>query len=85
MGFKLSKKVNNAIVANPKCVRASIIEARIFQLTGKFDLAIESYRRLEFQDSNYITEVILPLYDCYKEQKIWHFSYCLYLLWPINN
>ena len=63
------KKIYDAIASNPKCVRASIIEARIFQHIEKFDLAIESYKRLEFQDSNYITEVVLPLYDCYKKQK----------------
>ena len=63
------KKTHDAITTNSKCVRASIIEARIFQLTGKYDLAIKSYKRLEFQDSTYLTEVILPLYDCYKEQE----------------
>ncbi len=63
------KKAHNAITSNSKCVRASIIEARIFQLTGKVELAIKSYKRLEFQDSTYLTEIISPLYDCYKEQE----------------
>ncbi len=62
------KKTHKAIASNSKCVRASMIEARIFQLTGKVDLAIKSYKRSELQDSTYITEIILPLYDCYKEQ-----------------
>jgi len=62
------KKARDAIAVNSKCVRASIIEARIFQLTGKFEFAIKSYKRLEFQDSTYITEVILPLYECYREK-----------------
>jgi len=62
------EKVDDAISFNSKCVRASIIEARIFQLEGKIDYAIKSYKRLEFQDSTYITEVITPLYDCYKEK-----------------
>jgi lipopolysaccharide biosynthesis regulator YciM len=62
------EKVDDAISFNSKCVRASIIEARIFQLKGKIDYAIKSYKRLEFQDSTYITEVISPLYDCYKEK-----------------
>tara|TARA_B100000929_G_scaffold218774_1_gene175421 strand:+ start:54 stop:1223 length:1170 start_codon:yes stop_codon:yes gene_type:complete len=65
---KAKEKVHDAISFNSKCVRASIIEARIFQLTGKLDHAIKSYKRLELQDSTYITEVILPLYDCYKEK-----------------
>ena len=62
------KKTHEAIASNSKCVRASMIEARIFQLTGKVDLAIKSYKRSELQDSTYITEIIFPLYDCYKEQ-----------------
>jgi len=62
------EKVDNAISFNSKCVRASIIEARIFQLKGKINYAIKSYKRLELQDSTYITEVISPLYDCYKEK-----------------
>ena len=59
--------INDAMNINQKCVRASIIEAKIFQLIGKTELAIKSYKRLESQDSIYITEVILPLYDCYKK------------------
>ena len=62
------EKVDDAISFNSKCIRASIIEARIFQLEGKIDYAIKSYKRIEFQDSTYITEVITPLYDCYKEK-----------------
>tara|TARA_B100001996_G_scaffold322226_1_gene266971 strand:+ start:694 stop:1863 length:1170 start_codon:yes stop_codon:yes gene_type:complete len=62
------KKARDAIASNSKCVRASIIEARIFQLTGKFEFAIKSYKRLEFQDSTYITEIIFPLYECYREK-----------------
>ncbi len=61
-------KIDDAISFNSKCVRASIIEARIFQLKGKIDYAIKSYKRVELQDSNYITETISPLYDCYKEK-----------------
>ena len=63
------EKIDDAISFNSKCVRASIIEARIFQLKGKIDYAIKSYKRLEFQDSTYLTEAISPLYDCYKEKE----------------
>ena len=52
--------------SNPKCVRASILEAKIYQLTGKIELAIKCYKRLESQDCEYITEVISPLFNCYK-------------------
>ena len=62
------EKIDDAISFNSKCVRASILEARIFHLKGKIDYAIKSYKRLELQDSTYITEAISPLYDCYKEK-----------------
>ena len=61
------EQIHNAMNANSKCVRASIIEAKIYQLMGKIEQAIESYKRLESQDNNYITEIILPLHECYKE------------------
>jgi len=60
------KNIQNAMRSNPKCVRASILEAKIYQLTGKIELAIKCYKRLESQDCEYITEVISPLFNCYK-------------------
>ncbi len=63
----VKEQIRNAIDTNPKCVRASIIEAKIYHQTGKLKLAIKSYKRLESQDSDYTAEIILPLYECYKE------------------
>lgn len=59
--------IRRAISFNPNCVRASIIEAQMFQRLGKEKLAIKSYKRVEAQDSDYITEIIGPLFDCYRK------------------
>jgi lipopolysaccharide biosynthesis regulator YciM len=59
--------IRRAISFNPDCVRASLIEARMFKQTGKEKLAIKSYKRVESQDSDYITEIIGPLFECYRK------------------
>ncbi len=59
--------IRRAISFNPNCVRASLIEAQMHQRTGKDKLAIKSYKRVESQDSDYITEIIAPLFDCYRK------------------
>ncbi len=62
---KAKEKIQNAIDSNSKCARASILQAKIYQLSGETKLAIKCYKRLESQDSDYITEIISPLFDCY--------------------
>jgi len=47
-------------------VRSILIERQIHTQTGKIKLAIKSYKRVETQDSDYMTEVIGPLYECYR-------------------
>ncbi len=59
--------IRKAISFYPNCVRASLIEARMLQQTGKTKLAVKSYKRVLAQDSDYITEIIAPLFDCYKK------------------
>ena len=59
--------VRQAISSYPNCVRASLIEAQMYQRIGKVKLAIKSYKSIESQDSDFITEIIVPLYDCYRE------------------
>ena len=59
--------VRRALSYDPKCVRASLIEAQMQLRLGKEKLAIKSYKRVESQDSDYITEVIGPLYECYRK------------------
>jgi lipopolysaccharide assembly protein B len=60
-------KLRRAMSFDSNCVRASLIEAQMRQKTGKFKLAIKSYKRVESQNSDYITEIIEPLYECYRK------------------
>lgn len=60
-------QIRRAISFDPNCVRASLIEAQMHQKTDKIKLAIKSYKRVESQDSDYITEVLTPLYECYRK------------------
>ncbi len=59
--------IRRAMSFDSNCVRASLIEGKMYQITGKIKLAIKSYIRVESQDSDYITEVLVPLYECYRK------------------
>ncbi len=61
------EQIRKAISFDRNCVRASLIEAQIYLKLGKVKLAIKSFKRVEAQDSDYITEVLEPLYDCYRK------------------
>lgn len=60
-------QIRRAMSFDSNCVRASLIEAQMYQKTGKIKLAIKSYKRIESQDSDYMTEVIGPLLECYRK------------------
>lgn len=59
-------QLRRAMSFDSNCVRASLIEAKMHQKNGKIKLAIKAYKRVESQDSDYITEVLTPLYECYR-------------------
>jgi lipopolysaccharide assembly protein B len=59
--------IRKAFSFYPNCVRASLIEAQKHHQTGKEKLAIKSYKRVESQDSDYITEIIGPMFECYRK------------------
>ena len=58
--------IRKAMSFDPKSVRASLIEAQMHLRAGKEKSAIKAYKRVESQDSDYITEIIGPLYECYR-------------------
>ncbi len=60
-------QIRRAMSIDKNCVRASLIEAQMYQQMGKIKLAIKSYKRVESQDSDYITEIIGSLYECYRK------------------
>ncbi len=59
--------IRRAFSFDNNCVRASLIEARMYQEQGKEKLAIRSYKKIESQDSDYLTEILTPLFDCYRK------------------
>ena len=63
----VKENIRRAMSFDPDCVRASLIEAQMFQRMGKVKLAIKSYKRVESQDSDYITEILNPLFECYRK------------------
>lgn len=58
--------ISKALSNDPNCVRASIIEAELLQESGKFKQAIKVYKRIEKQDPDYLSEVIVPMQICYR-------------------
>ncbi|MBI2970109.1 MAG: lipopolysaccharide assembly protein LapB [Gammaproteobacteria bacterium] len=59
--------LKRALNIDPKCVRASVMEAEIAQKSGALKAAIKAYRRTEKQDVDYLPEVIPALARCYRE------------------
>jgi lipopolysaccharide biosynthesis regulator YciM len=59
--------LRRALNLDPRCVRASILEARLARRQGKLRTAIKYYKRVEKQDPDYLPEIIQPLLECYQE------------------
>ena len=51
---------------DPKCVRASLLEAEMAQKSANYRAAIKAYRRIEKQDPEYLPEVMVPIRECYQ-------------------
>jgi lipopolysaccharide biosynthesis regulator YciM len=58
--------LKRALGFDKKCVRASIAIATIDQESGNYTAAIKSYKKVEQQDPIYLSEVIEPIFSCYK-------------------
>lgn len=59
--------LRKALNIDPKCVRASLIEAEMAKKSGRLKAAVKAYRRAEKQDIDYLPEVIPALARCYEE------------------
>src|SRR3990172_1959632 len=53
--------LHKAISIDPECVRASILEAELIYEEGKYKQAIRAYKRIEKQNPDYLSEVIIPI------------------------
>jgi lipopolysaccharide biosynthesis regulator YciM len=69
--------IQNALKADPKCVRASLLEGKIALEKQLPKQAILAFQRVEQQDPDYITEMIGPLQTCYQkigqQQELTHY------------
>lgn len=59
--------LKKALNIDPKCVRASILEANQLIEKGRYKPALKAYKRIEKQDADYLPEVIAPIINCYRE------------------
>ncbi|MEE9551435.1 MAG: lipopolysaccharide assembly protein LapB [Gammaproteobacteria bacterium] len=61
------ENLRKALSIDPKCARASLIEASMLHNSGKAKHAIKAYQRIEKQDPEYIQEAVTPMLECYRE------------------
>ncbi len=59
--------LERALSADRKCARASLMSAAIAIGNREFERAIHALKRIEHQDIDMVTEVIVPLSRCYRE------------------
>lgn len=59
--------LRKALLIDPNCARASLIEAKLLQRSGKIKQALKIYMHIEKQDPEYIPEAVLPMLECYRE------------------
>ncbi len=59
------KWIQTAFDIDPKCVRATLIEAGMEEDSGNPGRAIDVYQRVEQQDADYLPEAIIPLQRCH--------------------
>jgi lipopolysaccharide biosynthesis regulator YciM len=60
------KMLKRALVNDKQCVRANLLIGDIERETNNCKAAIKAYRQVEQQDTQYLTEVIEPLFECYQ-------------------
>ncbi len=58
-----------ALNEDTKAVRANIIRAETFKQDNQIEKAIDSYKKIELQDTNYLREIIKPLLKLYRANK----------------
>jgi lipopolysaccharide biosynthesis regulator YciM len=60
------QQLAQALARDPRCVRASLIEARMEEEEGNPRAAIAAYARIEAQDADFLPEAIRPLQRCHE-------------------
>lgn len=59
------QKVREALKADARCVRASLLEGHLALAQGDNVMATHAFKRVEQQDPSYLVEIIEPLQTCY--------------------
>jgi lipopolysaccharide biosynthesis regulator YciM len=59
--------LKQALTMDPNCVRASILQAEIETALSNWQAAIKSYQQVKKQDAEFLSEVIVPLSQCYNQ------------------
>ncbi len=60
-------RILGAINIDSRCVRASLIAARLAIKQDKFDFAIHHLNRIEYQNQDFLTEAVPLLAECYRK------------------
>lgn len=66
-GEAAQQAIQQALKADPNCVRASLLEGQLAMERQELNPAIVAFQRVEQQDTNYLSEVIAPLQTCYQQ------------------
>ena len=61
-----SARLRQALAVDDKCVRASLMQARLAMTAGAYEAAIRHLQRIETQNIAFISETIVPLVECYR-------------------
>lgn len=59
--------LQDALILNPHCVRASLLQGELYFELGEYELAIESLKQVEAQDPDYLPLTIQKLADSYQK------------------
>ncbi|MCW5588632.1 MAG: lipopolysaccharide assembly protein LapB [Legionellales bacterium] len=61
------RSLKRALAVDRNNVRASLLQAHMELTQGKYKAAIRCYKRVKNQDSEFLSEAILPLVHCYEQ------------------
>ncbi len=61
---RAQRLLKRALGADPRCVRASLLEAELERRAGDFRAALKAYRRVELQNPEFVPEIVGPVREC---------------------
>src|SRR5699024_8606247 len=64
--MEAAKFIKQALVSDGRCVRASLMQARLAMEKGDYKIAIRLLQQVERQNSDYLPEILKPLSECYR-------------------